>query len=350
MRLLVLLLVSIELTCWTASGHAGDLPKFRLISINSEGELADPSLLFFLVDGINASSWACGTVYRMDDPRREATRAFLFGDGELRFLPIPPDLGLAAASCRMNNRGDVVGRVWSDRRLPRPFVYRAGCMHGLDTGDAPCGAAADINAKGEVVGHIYSSPLRTHAVLWRDGARIELGHLDGKGRSYACAINDRGVVVGVSAQIPWIWSEGEMKPLDKTPQYAKYCVNDINSQGTVVGFGYSTGGKQEALAWTSAGLRVLPSLSADMPGEDVAFAINERGWIVGKSRSADGKKVACLWHEKGICDLNEVIKGDRNDIRLGFARSVGDNGAICGWAKKGDDTVPFILYPVTAES
>jgi len=67
------------------------------------------------------------------------------------------------------------------------------------------GFARDINNHGDVVGESPSDPNAIggapRGVLWIDGgAPINLGALEGDGLSSAAAINDRGLIVGLSGE------------------------------------------------------------------------------------------------------------------------------------------------------
>jgi len=107
------------------------------------------------------------------------------------------------------------------------------------------GIATEVNNHGQAVGATaLCSAFVTgivHAVLWRNGAAIDLGDLGSQIGNWAYAINDRGQVVGaggVTGGNTWhafLWQDGEMTDLGVLPGDFMSQANGMNNKGQVVG-------------------------------------------------------------------------------------------------------------------
>lgn len=183
----------------------------------------------------------------------------------------------------INDAGLVVG----ESRLAGDEVTRATLWHGsqptdLGTLGGRDSGARDIDAHGRIVGYSQLAGRRVaHATLWAEGVPIDLGALFGpRTSSLATAINDRGVIVGVSERRngeshAFVWRNGRM--IDLGPGTA----SDINSHGQIVG-------ERDGHAWMWQG-RSGFDLNASLDPAVVAAGwrlvqangINDRGWITG---------------------------------------------------------------------
>ena len=263
-------------------------------------------------------------------------RAFIWQNGAMRDLGLLPD-GLAAAARSINVFGDVVGAgttlsnefspqaiLW--RRtgevvplglLPGGFASQAFAINdwGLIAGVADDGVtteatvwlngtarmlgglpgfvgyseAADVNNLGQVVGHSLMDGIHSRATLWRAGRIIDLGTLPGDNHSQAFAINDRGQVVGYSANIEastgryFLWENGAMRELAAPTGGPVVGVSDINLFGVI---GVQAGAPPRAALLSAGRLLKLPLL----PGQQVSSVagINNRGDAVGTQGNTVG--------------------------------------------------------------
>ena len=82
-----------------------------------------------------------------------------------------------------------------------------------------------INDRGEIAGSSQATDGTLHAVLWRDGAIVDLGLLPGSFNTAATSINDRGQVVGFALNLlnpgirnrGFLWEDGRMIELAPMP-------------------------------------------------------------------------------------------------------------------------------------
>jgi probable HAF family extracellular repeat protein len=103
----------------------------------------------------------------------------------------------------MNDAGEVVGYAYFPGDAVRhAFVLRHGVKK--DLGPPPgdiCANAFGINSEGQVVGTSGICHGAVHAVLWEDGAAIDLNAVippnSGLQLVYALSINDRGEIAGI---------------------------------------------------------------------------------------------------------------------------------------------------------
>jgi probable HAF family extracellular repeat protein len=138
--------------------------------------------------------------------------------------------------------------------------------------------------------------VENHALLWENGVATDLGNLGGTGGiagNHACAINNRGQVVGHS---------------------------ELTNDTTFHGF-----------LWTkAAGMRDLGTLPGDYAS--LALGINDGGEVVGASLDANFNLRAVLWENDGqMADLNTLIPA-KSDLYLLMAESVNSSGQIIGLA------------------
>ena len=211
-------------------------------------------------------------------------RAVVWQDSLLVELAALPDYPLSSAAA-INERGQIVGTA-SDGFRSRAVLWEDGAIIDLTPpGWASC-AASDINARGDVVGTCARPVGSNRAVLWRDGVIVELGVLPGSNESVATAINDAGVVIG-SVRNPFEdrstafrWADGTMSALPVPPGTTSTHAFDINAAGTIVGMATGpSGASPQPVVWRGTGVAPLSGTWGSVIGE--ARGINNRGDVVG---------------------------------------------------------------------
>jgi probable HAF family extracellular repeat protein len=288
--------------------------------------------------------------------------------GPLSSTSDPPARGV-------NNRGAVVGGA--DTSTPNPnasnpclfcnpdpflshaFQWQRG--HLTDLGALP-GAnssfASSVTDSGVSVGwssdNEHIDPLlgipQMRATMWRSGAIVDLGTLEGGYESVAAAANNRGQVVGVSANLVpdpfgplgtqnrmFLWQNGAMEDLNTLGgNDAGFLdligVVAINERGQVAACSYAnaianpiTGTPTlDPFLWQHGSMRDLGTLGGT---SGCATALNNRGQVVGYSNlKGDLTFHAFVWDREELKDLG-TLGGDRS-----VALAINEAGQIIGRA------------------
>jgi probable HAF family extracellular repeat protein len=254
----------------------------------------------------------CGFNFR-GFPSFTACLPFLWQNGVMTKLPTLGGANGFANS--INNRGEVAGLAETTTTDPtpgcpvfqfKPVLWKNGVIQELHTypGDTD-GVAAFINDNGQAVGASGTCAsfnpnsglylVEDHALLWEKGRVTDLGNLGGSGGiagNHACAINNRGQVVGHS---------------------------ELTDNTTFHGF-----------LWTrETGMRDLGTLPGD--SMSLALGINDRGLVAGASLNTSFSPRASVWENGVMTDLNTLIPGN-SALYLLLALSVNSSGQIVGLA------------------
>lgn len=193
--------------------------------------------------GINNAGQVTG--YSSIAPDQSTAHAFIFKDG------VFTDIGAALANAEtlaasINASGQVAGWASSSTPTRGAFLYDNGFFLFFEQQ----GYAQDINDRGELVGGISGDDDGSgRAFLYTHGAKLDLGTLNGGTFARAYAINNLGVVVGVSGpsfffddgQKAFIYSGGVMQDLNTlvAPLAGRVLTSaaDINDAGQIVAMG-----------------------------------------------------------------------------------------------------------------
>jgi probable HAF family extracellular repeat protein len=215
-----------------------------------------------------AFHWQRGTMTRLPDPagliRSVPTDINLFGDiagiaslqdeffspramiwrrGQPIVLGMFPG-GFISQAAAINDLGVVAG-IADDGVSTEATIWLNGTPRMLGALPSatgfPYSEATDINNVSQVVGRSAVDSVNFHAVLWDRGRMIDLGTLPGDTHSQASAINDRGQIVGVSANVSasteraFLWENGVMRDLGIVAGNTYARAEDLNIFGVAVG-------------------------------------------------------------------------------------------------------------------
>jgi len=275
-------------------------------------------------------AWSCGAF--LSNPTHRICQGFLWAWGVM--LPLV-SLGTGdhnSFAVGTNDRGQTAGWAEVDEHGSdctgtqvlgfKPVIWESGRTQprelpllGADT----AGAATALNNRGQVVGisgecgTAVGGVSAKHAVLWDNGAVIELKNPNGAG----------------------YWN---------TP-------NMINERGDVVGFagvpGDVAGAYTPPFLWTrKQGFRILSMLDGDVGGS--AQSINNHGQIVGFAYTDPNAAAhALFWSDGAVAaiDLNKLIEPVAGLV-LNVANDINDRGEITGIATSANGSVAFVATPI----
>jgi probable HAF family extracellular repeat protein len=253
-------------------------------------------------------------------------------------------------------------------------VYNLGTLGGTSSsGNA-------INNSGWAMGNAnLPGDGTTHAAVWIDGMKFDLGTLGGPNGGIEWPVhNDRGVISGIAETsaidplkenwscgaffpsfdnhvcLGFRWLEGVMTPLPTLGGTNGYAAG-VNQRGQVVGWAENTVHDAtcnlpqvlqfEAAVWDPDGkIRELPPLARDLDG--AATAINDQGDAVGISGTCDNAvgaytaKHAVIWHD-GVPSLIKTFGGEGWNTPT----DINKHGQVVGFADLPGDVVGGVLTP-----
>ncbi len=243
---------------------------------------------------------------------------FVWQNGIMTALPaLGGNNGQAAA---INDLGIVAGYAElgaTDPNCPppqvlqfRPVVWRNGSPLPLSLyGSDSEGAAFWINDTGDVVGASgicapydprYALEIQPrHALLWHNGAPIDLGNLGGSMQNAALAINDHRQIVGASDitgdtyQHAFLWQNGKMSDLGTLQGDVISAAVAINNRGQVTGVSSDANNNIRGFLWQSGTMYDLNDLVVGSSPLYLlhGFGINDAGWLVGLAFNSDVNEV-----------------------------------------------------------
>jgi probable HAF family extracellular repeat protein len=195
-----------------------------------------------------------------------------------------------------------------------------------------------INDDGMVVGISSDPQTGQRGFAWTQAAGIfDLGSL-GRGTTFALALNNDGVVVGLSGDRAFRWTDTtgmvDLGTLGGQYSYAEA----INSQGLIVGISHVQG-ESHAFGWTEAeGMFDLGTLGG---GTSSPKRVTDSGMVVGYSTTpGDVETHAFMWtRAEGMVDLG-TLGGSYSE-----ATGANNSGLVVGWSTlAGDDSTHAFVW------
>jgi probable HAF family extracellular repeat protein len=324
---------------------------------------------FNMVMGLNNEGWAENMDGVLNAPITSTQTTIVSGRAVISVYGVNIDLGTLGGKNSwtnyggINDRGEAVGLAETSVPDPdgedfctmgtkltcRPFYWRLGRMIALPTLGGNNGQASAINNRGLIVGISETtvqdsgcSPSKPGKIIspvfWERGEARALPTVDGDPDGFVQGVNDRGQAVGSSGNCSNIathavlWENGtavELPGFGPTGNDA-YAIND---HGQAVG--YVTSPDRSTIfptVWLN-GSHGAPTNLGILPGEGAAFAtgINNRAQVVGSTFNSTGWSGGFIWQDNVLTDLNTVIRGDSN-LYIVAASNINGRGQISGMA------------------
>ncbi len=356
--------------------------RYRVINLGTLGGTSSVG------NGINDLGWVAGVSNLQGDNTEEATLwayglkiplKTLGGPNSAVLFPSKSNTGVIAGVSETASL-DPNGEEWScsfffpsvTGHTCLGFIWKFGMMSPLPTLGGPNGFAAGINDFGQVVGwaeNNFHDPtcagpsgrnqvLQFEAVVWGPDGKIQkqLPPLPGDPDGAAVAINDSGVVVGISgtcdqavgrfsAKHAVVWRNGTPSDLGNLGGIAWNTPDAINNRGDIAGFADVPGARDtagkvnfHAVLWSNLGgpdcnghCLDLGTLDQDVFSE--ATGINNYGQVVGTSFGPGGifGSRAFLWKNGQMFDLNKLVVPGTT-LQLVSTGDINDRGVITGSA------------------
>jgi len=262
-------------------------------------------------------------------------------------------VGSADTSAANPNPGCFNGPLGgTDCNVNQAFLWRDGTL--TDLGALPGGYnsySQAVNARGTVVGSAengVTDPVlgiaEFEAVLWHNGQIVNLGTLGGN-ESVALDINDRGQIVGITANAvpdaasmfgfptqtrPFVWKDGVMRDLD-TLGSSDGAAFMTNKRGQIMGQFYVQGTTNiDSMFWDEDGkaadIGTLGGTNSNCSSCGPWF-INDRGQVVGNSSLAgDTTHHGFIWARGTLTDLG-TLGGNNSE-----ANWINNSGLVVGRA------------------
>ena len=222
------------------------------------------------------------------------------GGGEYSFASGINDAGEIAGAANVVH--SIVPFIWTRNR----GFQRVPSLPGDN-----CGQAFGINRYGHVVGYSSGSNGR-RAFFWTQNAGVRnLGMLPGGNDSSACDINDQDEVAGTSASPAGdravLWTRtGNVRDLGTLPGDTSSEASAINNNGDVVGYSKGPRGMRAFLWARATGMKDLGILPGGTSSQ--ALGINDLGAVVGSSTSSSGDRAFIWTKQGGMRDLNSAAQ------------------------------------------
>lgn len=201
---------------------------------------------------------------------------------------------------KINAKGQVVFSI-NPGPASRGYFYDGAAVRDIGTLGGSDTRAYDLNNAGQVAGGSTLPDGREHAFVWTaGGGMIDLGVVPGAYNSRAQAINNQGVVAGVSEATFFV----------------------------------------RAFRWSAAdGIEDLGAFTSGLASFSNATALNDAGLIVGNSDTADIETQIFAWTR-----ASGLVNIDTLDSRYSDAVAVNARGEVVGGHIPAGDTLLYRAY------
>jgi probable HAF family extracellular repeat protein len=266
------------------------------------------------------------------------TRARLYDGVKVRDLgTLAGNNGAISTDARaLNDLGQVTGSSFLEPMGNGYHAYRWSPWSGMVNLSPPGLLASEgmaINNLGVVAGNArHSLDTEERAFRWIPGLGMrDLGALNGY--SNVTAMNDSGVVVGLSDATPpqgWSYTVPTRWTLAPVPQpllshqFPWSRATDINAAGHIVGHGLfapNPSNARSSFFWTPR----KGAIDLQVPGDAWAVQMNDKDMVVGETATGTGNVVAFVWTPKDGPRLLGTPGVDRST-----ARDVNKHGQVVG--------------------
>jgi probable HAF family extracellular repeat protein len=323
-----------------------------------------PPASYAIVDigTLGGPSSAAASLNRFGDVVGAATtgdgvsHAFLYRNGQMLDLGTLPG-GSSSYATAINDRGDIVGYGGINaygpefREFTQGIVWRNSGMRSVGALYCPCtfnvrygtSMAFAVSNAGWVVGDSQTNRQTfRRAFVWQDAIRPLDVNAAAPGDSHAYGINDIHEVVGDARDRAFLVRGGIGRDLGVLPGHATSSARAINNKGQVIGVSADAGGVARAFLWDLGRMRELGTLPGHAASE--ALAINDASDAVGRSGSADmSQSRAVLWRGGSAIDLTALVGAA--DWTLSSATAINDLGQIVGVGSHGGQVRAYLLTP-----
>jgi probable HAF family extracellular repeat protein len=209
----------------------------------------------------------------------------------------------------INVRGQVSFSAQTDSGTTDGYFYNGSAVQNIGTLGGSEVLANDLNDPGQIAGRSTDGAGIERAFVWSAaGGMLDLGVLPGASESAAAAINNRGVVVGVSDGVP-----------AQPPR---------------------------AFRWSLAtGMENLGAFTSGLSGSSFSAALNDTGLIAGSSDTDTGERQAFAWtRSSGLVNIDTLNSFDALVVAVGARGEVAGNriGSIADFSYH-----PFLWTPAT---
>jgi uncharacterized repeat protein (TIGR01451 family) len=310
-----------------------------------------------------------------------ASHAYLYSGGVMHDLGTFG--GTSSSANGINNNGEVVGNAYYPAQsiignvivynLEHAFYYHGGSLIDLTPLSDYYSNANSINDSGQIVGG-YNDPNGSgfdHAFLYQNGSLTDLAPNDGTGRSSEAAIiNASGQVVGRMLTSPaynswygFYWSNNAIKTFLPAPSGDYNRINGMNDAGQVVGGGIGQAGSTTmypflydgnnltylfntygaATAINNAGHAVGWYSSADSTTQ-TGFLLNGGTYTYMNALGADGSGNS--WLEPNAINRFDQVGGVGMNVSGAYRAFVAYNGVVTDLNTLVDPSLNLVLYNV----